>query len=205
MSFVKMDLEEFSERLAAKDAVPGGGGVSALVASLGASLASMVGNLTVGKAKYAPYETQVQAIMDSARELQRQLLALIDADAEAFAPLAKVYAIPKETLGREELMEQALAEAARVPMEILRCAAKGIDLHAQLTDKCSVLAVSDVATGVAMCRAALYGAAVNVRVNTRLMKNRAYADELDREAERLLNTYGKIADGVYEQVWETLS
>lgn len=205
MFFAKMELEQFTERLAAKDAVPGGGGASALAASLGAALAAMVGNLTVGKAKYAAFETELCDIIARAQALREKVNALIDADAEAFSPLAQVYALPKDAPEREERMERALEQAACVPLEILRCACEGIELHAALEHKCSVLAVSDVATGVVMCRAALCGAAVNVRVNTRLMKNRELASAFDRETEKQINKYWKIADEVYERIWETLS
>ena len=201
----EMELQGFTERLAAKDAVPGGGGASALAASLGAALAAMVGNLTVGKPKYAAHEEDVKNIIERAQRLREKLNGLIDGDAEAFAPLAEVYAMPKDAPEREEKMERALSEAASVPLEILRCACEGIDLHAELKDKCSVLAISDVATGVVLCWAALYGAAVNVRVNTRLMKDRERAKALDNETEMLMKKYWKIADEVYERVWEKLS
>ena len=201
----EMELQDFTERLAAKDPVPGGGGASALAASLGAALAAMVGNLTVGKPKYAAYEENVKIVIERAQELRKKLNGLIDGDAEAFAPLAEVYAMPKDAPERETKMEQALQAAASVPLEILRCACEGIELHAALEDQCSVLAVSDVATGVVMCWAALYGAAVNVRVNTRLMKNRERAALLDGETETLMNKYWKIADEVYERIWKKLS
>jgi formiminotetrahydrofolate cyclodeaminase len=89
-------------------------------------------------------------------------------------------------------------------MEILRCACRGIELHRRLADKCSVLAISDVATGVVMCSAALQGAAMNVRVNTRLMKDKDYAASLDTQVDELVGKYCKIADEIYESVWNKL-
>ena len=59
-------------------------------------------------------------------------------------------------------------------------------------------------TGVVMLRAAIYGAAMNIRVNTRLMKDRAYAEKVNAKAESLVSRYGKIAEEVYERVWERL-
>ncbi len=204
MPFSDMEIKSFSASLASPAAVPGGGGASALAASLGAALAAMVGGLTVGKAKYAEYADEISSAIGQAKDLSDRLNRLIDADAEAFSPLAEIYAMPKDFPGRRELLEQALKKAAQVPLEILRCACRGIELHAQLENKCSVLAVSDVATGVALCRSALFGAAVNVRVNTRLMSDKACASALDTETEILMEKYVKTADGVYARIWEKL-
>ena len=205
MSFAEMGVGSFCGELASKAAVPGGGGASALAAALGAALSSMVGNLTIGKKEYAQYEEEMTALTERARALSEKLVALIDADAEAFAPLSACYALPKDDPERAERMEQALDRAAQVPLEILRCACEGIELHAAMEEKCSALAVSDVATGVVLCWAALYGAAVNVRVNTKSMTNRERAEELNREAEERMARYWTIADGVYERIWLRLS
>ena len=205
MSLTNETLDSFTRELGSRSPVPGGGGASALVASLGAALAAMVGNLTAGKEKFAAYEDELRELIAQAQALSEKLNRLIDADAEAFLPLSAVYAMPKEAPERAERMEQALRAAAEVPLEILRCACQGIELHARLETKCSALAVSDVATGVVFCWSALYGAAINVKVNTRLMTDRAYVRRLDEETERLMGTYWKMADEVYERIWAKLS
>ena len=82
-----MRIEEFTEVLASKSAIPGGGGASALTAALGIALGSMVGNLTVGKKKYKDVEEEIRRQMQQAEVLQRELLLFIDKDAEAFEPL----------------------------------------------------------------------------------------------------------------------
>lgn len=191
----------FTEALASKTAVPGGGGASALVAALGAALGSMVGALTVGKQKYAAVEADMKDLMARAEMLRRKLLDCVDKDAEAFAPLAKAYAIPKDDPKRDAVMEKCLRDAAAVPMEILDLSCEMIALHRQFADKGSVLAVSDAATGVVLCWSALYGAAVNVKVNTKAMKDRAYADELNRHVDEQMEKYWKIAEQVYEDVY----
>lgn len=49
--FIQESCAGFLDKLAAKDAVPGGGGAAAFAGALGAALASMVCNLTLGKKK----------------------------------------------------------------------------------------------------------------------------------------------------------
>ena len=204
MAFSEMKINEFTAALASKAPVPGGGGAGALAASLGAALGSMVVNLTLGKKKYAEFEAELGLLMEELQVLQSRAEALIDEDAAAFEPLAKAYGIPKDAQGRDEEMERCLRLAAETPMEILRLSCRGIYIHARLEKISSVLAISDVATGVIMLWAAMYAAAVNVRVNTRLMKDRDYAEKLNSEVEQLMGEHWKIADRVYENVWERL-
>ena len=190
----------FAAVLASKAPVPGGGGASALVGALGAALGSMVCNYTIGKKKYAAVEEDVKAILARAEELREKLLALVEEDAKAFEPLSRAYTIPKDDPSREAIMEQCLRDAAAPPMELLRLSCQAIDLHRELLDKGSPMVLSDVGTGVIFCWSALYGAWLNVKVNTKSMANRDYAEKMNREADELVNKYWKIADQVYEAV-----
>ena len=201
MQFTEMSCQQFADALASKASVPGGGGASALVAALGAALGTMVGNFTLGKKKYADVEADIRTLMEQAEDLRGRLLACIDADAAAFEPLSRAYGIPKEDPGRAEIMEKCLRDAAAVPMEVLRLSCKVIDLQKEFAEKGSVMVVSDAGTGVVFCWSALYGAALNVKVNTKLMADRAYAEALNGEVDALVNKYWKIAEQVYESVY----
>ena len=200
MNTAEQTCQGFLDALASKAPVPGGGGASALVGALGAALCTMVGNYTVGKKKYADVEEDVKALMARAEDIRARLLALVDADAEAFEPLSKAYAIPKDDPNREAVMEKCLQDAAATPMEILRLSCEAIDLHREMLDKGSVIMLSDVGTGVIFCQSALYGAALNVRVNTKSMADRAFAQAMDEEVDALVEKYGTIARQVYDAV-----
>ena len=190
----------FLDALASKAPTPGGGGASALAGALGAALCTMVGNYTVGKKKYADVEEDVKALMAKAEDIRARLLAQVDADAAAFEPLSRAYAIPKDDPTRGEVMEQCLRDAAAAPMAILRLCCQAIDLHREMLDKGSVMMLSDVGTGVVLCRGALYGAALNVKVNTKSMADRAYAEAMNAEADELVGRYEGVANQVYEAV-----
>ncbi len=200
MSFVTVSCTEFVDALASKAAVPGGGGASALVGAVGTALGSMVGNLTVGKKKYAEVEAEIYEIMDKAAALQKELLHLVDEDAVVFEPLSKAYGIPKEDPNREKIMEDALKTACSVPMDIMRACCKAIELHEELAAKGSALALSDVGVGVVFCKSALMGASLNVFINTKSMTDRAYASTIETEADGLLNKYCAQADKIYQSV-----
>ncbi|MBR4940564.1 MAG: cyclodeaminase/cyclohydrolase family protein [Clostridia bacterium] len=193
---LELSLRDFAEKLASRDAVPGGGGASALVGALGAALASMVGNLTVGKPKYAAVEEDVKKLMTRADTAREKLLSLIEEDAKAFEPLSKAYGIPKTDPTRDEIMEKALEAASQPPMEMMRVCAEVVSILDELIDKGSVLAVSDVGVGAALAAAAMKGASLNVFINTGLMKNAECAARLNAEADGLLAKYIPAADAL---------
>ena len=114
---------KFIEARASKAPTPGGGGASAYAGALASALASMVGNLTVGKKKYADVEERMQAELVELADTREHLLALIDEDARAFEPLAAAYGMPKgsdeERAAQSAALQAALVDACEVPLEIM--------------------------------------------------------------------------------------
>ena len=204
-NLLQKSLTEFTGVLASASAVPGGGGASALAGALAASLGSMVGALTVGKKKYAAYEANLRSCMERAETLRTELCECINEDAEAFTPLARAYAMPKDAPDRDRILEESLKLAASAPMHILMLCGEVVNLLEVFAEQGSVLAISDAATGAAMCDAAMCGAAINVQVNTRLMKDRLYAERLDDEVRQIIERDRPRAKAVYESVFERLT
>jgi formiminotetrahydrofolate cyclodeaminase len=209
MRYSELSCIEFTEMLASRAPVPGGGGVSALVGALSAALCSMVGNLTVGKKKYADVEEEIRACMEQTDQMRVDLLALIEADAEAFEPLSKAYGLPKETeeekRKKEQTLEVCLKRAADAPYQIMKKVCELIPLIEVFAEKGSVIALSDAGVAAALSSAALKSADLNVRINTRLMKDRAYADQLNRECNRILSEEIPLADRILKSVTKRLS
>ncbi len=202
--FVKLTCAEFSEQLASKEPIPGGGGAAALVGALGASLAAMVSGLTVGKKKYAAYEDDLRQLIEKAQELRTELLTLVNRDAEAFEPLSRAYSIPKDEPGREAVMEEGLRLACTAPLDIMRTADKAAQLLPELVEKGSVLAISDVGCAALFCKAAVQSASLSLYINTKLMKDRECAAAMEKEAEELIHHCTAVADEAYSRVLEKL-
>lgn len=196
--------ERFLAELSAKAPVPGGGGASALVGAIGMALGNMVGSLTAGKKKYAAVEEDIQRLNARAEEIRKELERLVTADAEAFEPLSKAYGLPKSTpeeiAYKERVMEAALREACDVPMQIMMRCCDALDLIEEYAEKGSVMAVSDAGCGAVFCKAALQAASLNVFINTKAMKDRNRANQLNLEADILLNTYQSKADAIFDKV-----
>ena len=200
-----LTLKQFSEAVSSKDPTPGGGGVSAAVGALAASLGEMVTNLTFGKKKYLEYTFELTDIRKELEILRINLLGCINKDAQALEPLAKVYALPKDSEGYEEKMEECLRKAAEPPFLILKYAARIIELDERLGQIGSKLAVSDAATSVMLAHGVLYAAYVNVLVNTRLMKDRDQANYLNEESVKILDEYSVMALNIYDDICKRLT
>ena len=204
MGFSTVPCNEFVDVLASKAPVPGGGGASALVGAVGTALGNMVGSLTVGKKKYADVEEEMYSLKEKGTKLQEELLRLVERDAEVFEPLSKAYGMPRATeeekAEKARVMEIVLKDACSVPMEIMEKCCEAIELLEVFAEKGSTLAISDAGVGAAMCKAALLGASLNVYINTKSMKNREYAEELNAKCDAMLEKYPPMADRVFESV-----
>nr|WP_307998751.1 cyclodeaminase/cyclohydrolase family protein [uncultured Merdimonas sp.] len=195
---------DFLEVLSSKEPVPGGGGASAAVGAFGAALGMMVTNLTVGKKKYADVEEEIIGIRGRLKEIRDRLIGLTDQDAKAFEPLSRAYGMPKDTeeerIEKERVMEQALYEASVVPLQIMETVGEAMKELEILEKKGSRIAVSDVGVGILFAQAALEGASLNVFINTRLMKDKGRAQELNRRARSLIEEGSARKERVYGKV-----
>ena len=201
-------IEGFLEVLSSKEPVPGGGGASALAGALGNALGQMVANLTIGKKKYADVEAEITELLGRMQKLQAAFVTLADRDAQVFAPLAQCYSLPslteEEKAYKEKVMEERLLDASFVPLEIMEHAVAMLGILEILGDKGSRLAVSDVGVGVQFIRASLLGAVMNVYINTKSMKNREKAEELNARAGQLIEEGTAWADRIYAKVLDQL-
>lgn len=195
----------FISALASASPTPGGGGAAALVGAIGTALGNMVGALTVGKKKYAAVEEEMLALRETCTALQAELLSQVEADAQGFAPLAKAYAIPKDDPAREAVLEEALYHACLVPLHIMELCGEALRCLEQLGEKGSRLAVSDAGCGAVCCKAAMQAASLNVFINTKSMKNRAVAEELNGKATALLAVFCPMADSIFAAVKDSVS
>jgi len=173
---------------------PGGGSAAALAGALGASLFAMVAGLPKPKAST---DADVQALKKSGERstaLARTLEALIDRDAEAYDRVVGAYRLPKasedEKTSRSAAIQAAMHAAIDTPLEVMRACAAALIETSTLSSLGNPNASSDVLVGVELLRAGLRGARLNVEINLSNVKDRAYADGVEREVARLVSESG---------------
>jgi Methenyl tetrahydrofolate cyclohydrolase len=201
---LKKSCLDFIDELSSKSPVPGGGGSSAFAGALGMALGSMVGNLTLGKKKYIDVESDIKELQEKSQSIIDELEKLVDKDAEVFYPLSQAYGLPhgtdEEKKIKDDMLQKALVDATMVPLEIARCCIKAIDLHEEYARKGSRIAISDVGVGVALCKAGLLGAKLNVMINTKIMKDNELKEKVDGELSELVSSGVAKADRIFKYV-----
>ncbi len=198
----------FIDDLASSAPTPGGGGASAYCGALASALASMVGNLTLGKKKYATVEEEIAAVMAQLSEKRAQLLDLIDQDARAFEPLAQTYRMPsttpEEQQAKHAAQQAALIDAIEVPLAIMRTCADVLDLTDVMAKKGSRLAVSDAGVAAVFARAAIEGASLNIFINVASLEDSAKAQAYERAARDLIAENQTKAQALFAYVCDEI-
>lgn len=201
--------KDFLKELASKSPTPGGGGASAYCGALASALASMVGNLTVGKKGYVEVEHEMEEALGRLSVIREALIDLIDADADAFIPLTEAWRMPHETAEqqaqREEATQIALIGACEPPLEIMKLCTEVIDICSFMAEKGNRIAVSDAGVGAVLAKSALLGASLNVRINCKSMADREHAQRYLTDVDACIDKYAKKADGVFAVVVEAVS
>lgn len=195
-----LSLDGFTRRLASADPTPGGGGASAAVGALACSLGLMLANLTSGKERYAGVQDELDGLIPRLEAARAEMLALIDEDARAFAPLAQAYRIPKDDPARAQAVEEASIQACTPPLRIMELAGEVIVMVDRLTVIGSRLAVSDGAAAAICARAALEAASLNVFINAASLSDAGESHRLKAAADALILRYSPKAQGVFERI-----
>lgn len=192
--------QAFVAAVAADGATPGGGSVAALAGALGAALCQMVAGLTIGRARYADAEGDMQQLRTAADRVQADLLGLMTTDSAAFEGVMAAYRLPrattKEAAARREAIQTALRTATEVPLEVMRYAVEVLHLAQTAAELGNASAVSDAGVAGYMALAAAQSASLNVDINITGLRNIEDGDRYRRENTDLLREARQLAEGV---------
>jgi len=175
---VETRFSDLVEAVAAKTPTPGGGSVSAAVGALGAALGIMTARFSDA--------TDVEAGLEP---VKAEFLKLVDADAQAYGQVNSAMSLPKATdeekARRKGAVQNALSEAAEVPLKGMGLATRGLKILSELGDRCNKHLVSDMAGAVYFLDAALTGCGENVKINAAALHDKARREALEKEHARL--------------------
>jgi formiminotetrahydrofolate cyclodeaminase len=208
IKFINYAIKEFIDLLASKEPAPGGGSAAALVGSIGVALSSMVANLTIGKEKFKDKEELMREIVQKNEKLQKELLELIEKDAEAFNKVANALKLPKnnpeEKEKRKEILENALKEASLVPLEVMKKSLEALKILENTLGNSTPNAVSDIGVSALCLKSAIQSAWLNVKINLVSIRDKNFVYEIQRQAESLLEDGIQLANRIYEEVESVL-
>lgn len=186
---IDLTCKGFAEETASESPAPGGGSISAYMGSLAAALGTMVGNLSSHKPGWDDRWDFFSNWAEKGQELMAHLLHLVDEDTEAFNKIMAVFSMPKSTdeekAARSKAMQEATLYATQVPLETMKASFATFPLVKMMAEEGNPNSVSDAGVGALAARAAVLGAHLNVKINASGLKDRAVADALVAEADKI--------------------
>ena len=182
-------LLDFANETASESPAPGGGSVAAYMGVLGASLGTMVANLSSHKKGWDDRWKEFSDWADQGQRLKDELLLLVDADTASFNAIMQAMGLPKgsdeEKLARKTAIQQATKTAMEVPFHVMECALKSMDLLLAMAQQGNPNSVSDAGVGALCARSAVLGAGLNVKINASGYEDAAYVATLLQQVKNM--------------------
>jgi formiminotetrahydrofolate cyclodeaminase len=201
MTMIDKPVNVFLDELASKASTPGGGSAAAIMGAMGAALASMVGNLTIGKKGYEGVEPEIKDLLAKTEALRTKLQGMVADDVDVFNQVMGAYGMPKDTdeqkAARSEAIQAALKAATDVPLACARACAEVIDLCKPVAEKGNKNVISDAGVAVLAAYAALRSAALNVYINAPGIKDQAFVASRTGELDRILGGKDALMEEIY--------
>ncbi|MBV6478039.1 MAG: hypothetical protein HGGPFJEG_00786 [Ignavibacteria bacterium] len=197
-----MSVRNFVELVGARTSAPGGGSVSALIASLGAALGAMVGWMTYGNKKFEHLDEEMRKLIAPLHFKMKELIPLIDADTDAFTDYMKAMKLPKSTDAekkfRADKMQEGLKKAINIPMSVMRISDSCWDWMVKMAEIGNISSKSDLEVGAKSLETGIWGAYKNVLINLPSITDEKYKKEITFEAGKILENssekFKKVCD-----------
>lgn len=199
---MSLPVGDFVDEVSSNAPVPGGGSAAALAGSLGAALAAMVANLTVGRSGHDGEE--LSAMSERAQATKQALAELVDEDARAFNRVMDAMRLPRATeaekRARDQAVQDAYHRAAEVPLETARLSLAALELARVAALKGRHDAASDAGSAAVLARAAVEAAALNVAINLQALEDESFVRACRAEVDRLRASSRRICDEVVDLI-----
>ena len=177
---LNMNLRTFSNETASESVAPGGGSVAAYVGALGASLGTMVANLSSHRRVWDDRWAEFSEWAERGQRIKDGLLALVDEDTRSFNGIIAAVRLPKgteaEKTARHEAMQEATKYATEVPFRTMKLALETFEVCKAMAEKGNPNSASDAGVGALCARAAVHGAWLNVRINAGDIEDKAWVE-----------------------------
>ncbi|MDD4830506.1 MAG: glutamate formimidoyltransferase [Bacteroidales bacterium] len=206
---VDMTCEEFANETASESPAPGGGSIAAYMGSLGASLATMVANLSSHKAGWDERWEEFSIIAEKGQALKDELIHLVDEDTNAFNKIMDAFGLPKKTEQEKAARSNAIQEATKYAIEIpYRTLCKSFEVFEickAMVETGNPNSVTDAAVGILCARAACYGAFMNMKINASSLKDKVFVDDIIGKGQELVDKADAIEKEYTAKVLKQIS
>lgn len=210
-ALVELKTAEFVDEVSRDTPAPGGGSIAALAGALGAALASMVSNLTIGKKGYESVEVDLLKVAEKAQTLKDKLLKAVDDDTNAFNAYMEARRLPQNTDDekriREKAIQNGLKQAVNVPLGTAKLSYEALQIAAEAVEKANINSVTDAGVGAQIAFSGIRGGIFNVLINLPPIKDPKFVEEmksvcmkLEKESQTFLDNTIRTVKGKIKQI-----
>lgn len=199
---INMKLTEFTNETASESMAPGGGSVSAYVGAMGVSLGTMVANLSSHKRGWDDRWEEFSIWAEKGQRYKDELMFLVDEDTNSFNGIMEAFRMPKdseeEKAARKKAIHQATKFAIEIPFRVMRVSLDSMEVMREMADRGNPNSVTDAAVGALCARTAVFGAFLNVKVNTLEFDDEKFVSETLNEAESMKQKAAQLEKEILE-------
>jgi formiminotetrahydrofolate cyclodeaminase len=208
MKLIDLKTIDFIHEIDSNKPAPGGGSVSALLSTLGVSLARMVGHLSVGKKKFLKLDQEIQDTFNNHLAhlliIKDELSELIDKDTEAFNLIMQAHQLPKDDPKRSESIEDATLEAIKVPYRVAQISFQALEMLSYILAYGNKQTISDLGVSTLSLASGIEGALMNVLINIPGLSDENKVDLYRQEAKTILKDTEALKTNILNLVYEQL-
>lgn len=206
---VQLDLRGFANETASESPAPGGGSISAYMGALGASLGTMVANLSSHKRGWDDRWKEFSEWADKGQQIKDELLKAVDQDTEAFNQILTAFSLPKnsddEKKIRSEAIQNATKTAMEVPFRVMQLSASAFPLLKAMVESGNPNSISDAGVGALAIRSAVLGSYLNVKINSSGLKDVAFKEDILKKADLIKNETIKMESEIISMVEKAMT
>ncbi len=205
LKLVDLTATGFANETSRESPAPGGGSISAYCGALGASLGTMVANLSSHKRGWDDRWQEFSVWAEKGQNLKDKLLYLVDEDTNAFNKIMEAIRMPKssdeEKALRRKAMEDATKYAIMVPFDVMSTSFEVLELLDYMAKEGNPNSVSDAGVGVLAVKTAVEGAYMNVKINCKDMGDKVFVEDITKKADEILNNCKAKSDEILKVVY----
>lgn len=174
--YSQKSIEEFLNDLGSKNSIPGGGSAAALTGALNAAVISFIANLTVGKDKYKDVEVEAREILIESKELQKEMLLMIDQDSQILSKILSNY-----QKGEQKEIQLISQKAVGFSLEMAKKSVRLMRLSLEISEIGNRMLASDFEVAAYLGEAAVGSSVANVKINLKNLNNKEYKNNVEKE------------------------
>lgn len=186
---VSMTLIDFADETASESIAPGGGSISAYVGSLGASLATMVANLSSHKKGWDDRWEEFSNWAEKGNYYKDELIRLVDQDTAAFNMIMTAFGLPKGTDEEKKIRTQAIQDATKfaieIPFKVMQTTYESMEVIKAMVEIGNPNSVTDAGVGALCARSAVIGAYMNVRINATGYDDKNFVNDIIAKGKKI--------------------